>query len=209
MTSIVIAEDHQSLIDGLSLLFENDPAFQIIGKANDGQRLIDIIKKRQPDVVLTDIRMPKIDGIVVTKMMKRMYPTLKVIAFTMFDEQESIKQMMEAGANGYILKNSGLVDVKEAIEIVMKGETYFDKSLDISFLEEGNSTKNKKNILTNTEMQILHLIGEGKNSYEIAEIRGCSHSTIQTHRKNMMKKLNLHGKGELLRYAMDKNKYDI
>ena len=128
MTSIVIAEDHQSLIDGLSLLFENDPAFQIIGKANDGQRLIDIIKKRQPDVVLTDIRMPKIDGIVVTKMMKRMYPTLKVIAFTMFDEQESIKQMMEAGANGYILKNSGLVDVKEAIEIVMKGETYFDKS---------------------------------------------------------------------------------
>ena len=209
MTSIVIAEDHQSLIDGLSLLFENDPAFQIIGKANDGQRLIDIIKKRQPDVVLTDIRMPKIDGIVVTKMMKRMYPTLKVIAFTMFDEQESIKQMMEAGANGYILKNSGLVDVKEAIEIVMKGETYFDKSLDISFLEEGNSTKKKKNILTNTEMQILHLIGEGKNSYEIAEIRGCSHSTIQTHRKNMMKKLNLHGKGELLRYAMDKNKYDI
>ena len=118
MTSIVIAEDHQSLIDGLSLLFENDPAFQIIGKANDGQRLIDIIKKRQPDVVLTDIRMPKIDGIVVTKMMKRMYPTLKVIAFTMFDEQESIKQMMEAGANGYILKNSGLVDVKEAIEPV-------------------------------------------------------------------------------------------
>lgn len=209
MTSIVIAEDHQSLIDGLSLLFENNPSFQIIGKANDGEKLIDIIKKKQPDVVLTDIRMPKIDGVVATKMMKRMYPNLKVIAFTMFDEQDPIKQMMEAGANGYILKNSGLLDVKKAIEVVMKGEIYFDKSLDTNFLKEVNSTNKKKNILTNTEMQILHLIGEGKNSYEIAKIRGCSHSTIQTHRKNMLKKLNLHGKGELLRYAIDKNKYDI
>ncbi len=208
MTTIVIAEDHQSLIDGLSLLFEKDPEIQIIGKVNDGEKLIETIKKKQPDILLTDIRMPKIDGIVVTRMIKRMYPEIKVVAFTMFDEEDSIKQMLEAGANGYILKNSGLGDVKKAIETVMKGEFYFDKSLDTSFLEEGDSKK-KKNILTTTEMQILHLIGEGKNSYEIAEIRCCSYTTIQTHRKNMMKKLNLHGKGELLRYAIDKNKYDI
>ncbi|MFD2432120.1 LuxR C-terminal-related transcriptional regulator [Mesonia maritima] len=125
----------------------------------------------------------------------------------MFDQQEAIQQMLAAGASGYILKNSGLNDVKLAIETVMSGEQYFDPSLNLSFLEE-EKTVQKKSILSKTEKEILHLISEGKTSSHIAEIRFCSVSTVETHRKNMMRKLDLRGKGELLRYALEK-KYDF
>jgi len=106
MTRIVIAEDHQSLIDGVCLLFEHEENYSIVGMANDGEKLIEIVEKIQPEIVLTDIRMPKIDGITATKIIKKKFPNIKVITFTMFDQQEAIQQMINAGASGYILKNS-------------------------------------------------------------------------------------------------------
>ena len=207
MKRIIIAEDHQSLIDGINLLFEHDPNFKIVGMANDGEKLIELVEEKQPDVVLTDIRMPKIDGIAATRMIKKQFPEIKIIAFTMFDQQEAVSQMLSAGINGYILKNSGLQEVKKAIETVLKGESYFDAGIDVSFLNVDHS-KQEKSILSKTEREILRLIGEGKTSNEIAEIRFCSVSTVETHRKNMMRKLELQGKGELLRYALEK-KYDF
>ncbi|WP_121666379.1 response regulator transcription factor [Mesonia aquimarina] len=207
MITIAIAEDHQSLIDGLSLLFQQEENFEIVGKANNGEELLDIVRLKQPKIVLTDIRMPKIDGIAATKIIKKEFKHIKVIAFSMFDQQDAIQQMLTAGASGYILKNSGLNDVKLAIETVVSGEKYFDPSLNLSFLKEEN-TSQKKSVLSKTEKEILHLIGEGKTSNEIADIRFCSVSTVETHRKNMMRKLDLRGKGELLRYALDK-KYDF
>ena len=207
MKRIIIAEDHQSLIDGINLLFEHDPNFKIVGMANDGEKLIELVEEKQPDVVLTDIRMPKIDGIAATRMIKKQFPEIKIIAFTMFDQQEAVSQMLSAGINGYILKNSGLQEVKKAIETVLNGESYFDAGIDVSFLNVDHS-KQEKSILSKTEREILRLIGEGKTSNEIAEIRFCSVSTVETHRKNMMRKLDLHGKGELLRYALEK-KYDF
>jgi len=207
MKRIIIAEDHQSLIDGINLLFEHDPNFKIVGMANDGEKLIELVEEKKPDVVLTDIRMPKIDGIAATRMIKKQFPEIKIIAFTMFDQQEAVSQMLSAGINGYILKNSGLQEVKKAIETVLKGESYFDAGIDVSFLNIDHS-KQEKSILSKTEREILRLIGEGKTSNEIAEIRFCSVSTVETHRKNMMRKLELQGKGELLRYALEK-KYDF
>ena len=207
MKRIIIAEDHQSLIDGINLLFEHDPNFKIVGMANDGEKLIELVEEKKPDVVLTDIRMPKIDGIAATRMIKKQFPKIKIIAFTMFDQQEAVSQMLSAGINGYILKNSGLQEVKKAIETVLNGESYFDAGIDVSFLNVDHS-KQEKSILSKTEREILRLIGEGKTSNEIAEIRFCSVSTVETHRKNMMRKLELQGKGELLRYALEK-KYDF
>jgi two-component system response regulator NreC len=207
MTRIVIAEDHQSLIDGVCLLFEHEENYSIVGMANDGEKLIEIVEKIQPEIVLTDIRMPKIDGITATKIIKKKFPNIKVITFTMFDQQEAIQQMINAGASGYILKNSGLSDVKNAISKVMSGETYYDAALNLSFLEEDNRPL-KKSILSKSENEILRLIGQGKTSNEIADIRFCSVSTVETHRKNMIRKLGIQGKGELLRYAIEK-KYDF
>lgn len=207
MITIAIAEDHQSLIDGINLLLKYEENISIVGMANNGEDLLEIVRKKQPKMVLTDIRMPKIDGITATKIIKKEFPETKVIAFSMFDQATAIQQMIAAGASGYILKNSALEDVKNAIEKVANGEEYFDPEIDFSFLKKETNSE-KKSVLSKSEKEILRLIGQGKTSNEIANIRFTTVSTVEKHRKNMMRKIGLHGKGELLRYAIEK-KYDF
>ncbi|MGB1308691.1 MAG: response regulator [Oceanihabitans sp.] len=203
MIRLAIAEDHQSLIDGLELLLKYEEDISIIGTANNGENLLKIVRLKQPNVVITDIRMPKMDGITATKKIKKEFPTTKVLAFSMFDQQDAIEQMLEAGASGYILKNSSLEEVLQAIKTIYKGETYFDKSIDTNALgkENGNS---KKGLLTKRQIEILHLVAQGKTSRQIAEHLFIGVHTVDTHRKNMIRILGLHGKGELMRYAIEK-----
>ncbi|TSE09097.1 MULTISPECIES: response regulator [Aquimarina] len=208
MITIAIAEDHQSLIDGVELLLRYEEEISIVGMANDGEELLDIVRKKQPKIVLTDIRMPKIDGIAATKIIKKEFPHTKIIAFSMFDQEDAIKQMVDAGASGYLLKNSPLEEVLSAIHQVVQGETYFDAAIDISLFSEDGKQSAKKQLLSKSEREILKLIGQGKTSSEIAAIRFNSVSTVETHRKNIIRKLGLHGKGELLRYAIEK-KYNF
>ena len=203
MIRLAIAEDHQSLIDGIKLLLEYEDGISIVGTANDGEKLIEIVKKKQPNVVLTDIRMPKMDGIEATKKIKKKYPKINVLAFTMFDQSEAIQQMIDAGASGYILKNSSLKEVHNAILTVSKGEKYFDANINTNFLNS-ESTNKTKGVLTKRQIEILELIAQGKTSREIADILFIGIHTVDTHRKNMARILGLHGKGELLRYALDK-----
>ncbi len=208
MITIAIAEDHQSLIDGVELLLKYEKEISIVGIANDGEELIRIVRRKQPKVVLMDIRMPKIDGIAATKIIKKELPHTKIIAFSMFDQEDAVRQMIEAGASGYLLKNSPLEEVLTAIQQVAKGDTYFDASIDTSFINGTTTQHKKKQLLSKSEREILKLIGQGKTSSEIAAIRFNSVSTIETHRKNIIQKLELKGKGELLRYAIEK-KYDF
>ncbi|WP_027395453.1 response regulator transcription factor [Aquimarina latercula] len=208
MITVAIAEDHQSLIDGIDLLLKYEEKISIIGKANDGEELLAIVRRKQPKVVLMDIRMPKIDGIAATKIIKKELPYTKIIAFSMFDQENAVRQMVAAGASGYLLKNSPLEEVLTAIQEVMKGNTYYDASIDPSFFSEETKQQVKKQVLSKSEREILTLIGQGKTSSEIAAIRFNSVSTVETHRKNIIRKLGLQGKGELLRYAIEK-KYDF
>lgn len=203
MIRLAIAEDHQSLIDGIKLLLEYEDGISIVGTANDGEQLIEIVKRKQPNVVLTDIRMPKMDGITVTKLIKEANPKIKILAFTMFDQIDAIEQMMNAGASGYILKNSSLEEVLNAIQTVYNGETYFDANIDTNTLGTNNKSA-KKGLLTKRQIQILDLIAQGKTSREIAEILFIGVHTVDTHRKNMVRIIGLKGKGELMRYALDK-----
>ncbi len=203
MIRLAIAEDHQSLIDGIKLLLEYEDGITIVGTVNDGETLLEIVEKKQPNVVLTDIRMPKLDGIEATKRIKKNYPNIKVLAFTMFEQVEAIQQMMDAGASGYILKNSSLKEVYKAIVSVSKGETYFDANINTNVLNTETHTKTK-GLLTKRQIEILELIALGKTSREIAETLFIGIHTVDTHRKNMVQILNLKGKGELLRYALDK-----
>lgn len=208
MITVAIAEDHQSLIDGIHLLLKYEEDINIVGMANDGEELLAIVRRKQPKIVLMDIRMPKIDGIVATKIIKKELPHTKIIAFSMFDQEDAVRQMVAAGASGYLLKNSPLEEVVTAIQEVMKGNTYFDATIDPSFFSEDTEQQSKKTVLSKSEREILTLIGQGKTSSEIAAVRFNSVSTIETHRKNIIRKLGLHGKGELLRYAIEK-KYDF
>jgi len=203
MIRLAIAEDHQSLIDGIKLLLEYEDNISIVGTANDGEDLLRIVRLKQPNVVLTDIRMPKMDGITATRYIKKEFPHTKVLAFTMFDQSEAVEQMLNAGASGYILKNSSLKEVLNAIITVSQGGTYFDANINTNILDS-NTTSKKKGVLTKRQIEILELIAQGKTSREIAELLFIGTYTVDTHRKNMIRILNLKGKGELMRYALEK-----
>ncbi len=208
MITIAIAEDHQSLVDGITLLLKYEEDISIIGMANDGEELLEIVRKKQPQVVLTDIKMPKIDGIAATKLIKNEFPQTKIIAFTMFDQPEAIRQMIQAGATGYLLKNSPLEEVLHAIRAVTEGNSFFDSTIDPSFLDDKCKTTAHKPILSKSEREILEYIAQGKSTSEIANLRYTAVSTVEKHRKNMIHKLGLSGKGELLRFALER-KYDF
>ena len=207
MITIAIAEDHQALIDGIQLLFKYSDEYVIVGMANDGIELLDIVRAKKPKIVITDIRMPKMDGFVATRMITKEFPDTKVIAFSMFDQDKAISEMVEAGASGYVLKNSPLSVLETAIQEVTKGNTYYDTTLNI---DNNAFAKAKKSTspLSKSEREILKLIAQNMTSSEIADTRFTAVSTVEKHRKNMMRKLNLSGKGELLRYAIER-KYDF
>ncbi len=207
MIRLAIAEDHQSLIDGLKLQLEQNSDIQVVGTSNDGEQLIEIVRSKIPDVVITDIRMPKMDGISAVKVIKSEFPDIHVIAFTMFSQDEAVNQMLEAGAIGYILKNSSLQEVIEAIRTVSQGKEYYDGNIKID-LQNENEAQRSKSVLTNRQKEILELVAQGKTNREIADELFIGVYTVQTHRKNMIRILQLKGNGELLRYALER-KYDF
>ena len=203
MIRIAIAEDHQSLIDGLELLLKYEDRISIVGTANDGEKLLEVVRRKEPNVVVTDIRMPKMDGIQATRIIKKEFPHIKVLAFTMFDQEEAVTQMLNAGATGYILKNTSLNEVLTAILTVADGNSYYDGNINVRNHGKEKS-KSPKGLLTKRQKEILSLIAQGKTSREIAEELFIGIHTVDTHRKNMMRILGIKGKGELLRYALEK-----
>ncbi|WP_175578761.1 response regulator [Tenacibaculum aiptasiae] len=209
MITIAMAEDHQMLIDGVKSFFEYDDDINIIGTVNNGEDLVKLVSLKQPKLVITDIRMPRMDGIEATKRIKKQFPHIKVLALTMFDQPEAIKQMLDSGASGYLLKNSGIKMLSKAIVTVANGETFFDPNVAFNFMNDyinENVTigKSEKIVLSNREKEILQLIANGNTSKEIAEALFIAKTTVDTHRKNMIRKLNLKGGNELVKYAIDK-----
>lgn len=213
MITIAMAEDHQMLIDGVTSFFEFNEEINIIGAVNNGKQLVKLVSLKQPKLVITDIRMPLMDGIEATKEIKKQFPHIKVLALTMFDQPEAIKQMLDAGASGYLLKNSGIKMLSKAISTIAKGGRFFDPNVALSFMNDyinENVTigKSEKIVLSKRENEILQLIGNGKTSKEISEVLFIAKTTVDTHRKNMIRKLNFDNGKELLKYAIEK-KYEF
>lgn len=199
MIRIAIAEDHQAIIDGIQLLLKYEDSIEIVGAVNDGKALLKLVEQKEPHIVITDIRMPKMDGIQLTQILQKTRPHIKVLAFTMFDQKDAITKMISAGAKGYILKNAPLNTILNAINEVHSGNTFFDV-----VVENNEESKPSNSVLTKRQIEILKLIGQGKTSRQIAEILFIGIRTVETHRKNMARILNLKGNGELLRYALER-----
>ena len=211
---LFIVDDHPIFIEGIAGLLKETPDFKIIGTASNGQDFLDKIKQVQPDIVLMDINMPVMDGIEATKKLRAEYPEIKVIALTMFNDIRIIKEMLEIGAKGYVLKNISQDDLIKAIHTVCEGKPYLDSSVQEKVISNFSSTEEDdmedkdsdsmvQNI-TSREMEILQLIALGLTSQDISEKLFISKNTVETHRKNLLAKLNVKNTAALLKFAYKK-----
>jgi len=202
MIFITIAEDHIALSDGLKVFLEQDTDIEVLGTAQNGKDMLELLEYLKPQVVLTDINMPDMNGVELCKAIKSKYD-IKVIALSMFDNSGAINEMVQAGADGYILKISPLTELKKAIVEVVAGNNYYDSAIDMNLINE-NSKQQPEKKLSRSETDILKLIAQGKTSAEIAKERQTAVSTVAKHRKNMIHKLSLAGKNELYKYALQR-----
>jgi two-component system response regulator NreC len=211
---ILIADDHTIVRDGIRSLFEDEPDLEVIGEAEDGRSAVQLTNQLEPDVVIMDIAMPLLNGLEATRQIKRNKSNVKVLVLTMHDNEEYIRQVLASGAAGYVLKDTAAKELIGAIRAVYKGESILSPAITRLVIEDylrwGDvQTKDATNGLTSREREVLQLIAEGYKNKEIAEILSISIKTVQAHRSNLMNKLDLHNRGELIKYAIQKKIIDI
>jgi two-component system response regulator NreC len=207
---IVIAEDHTILREGLRLLLSSDPEFEVVGEAEDGRDAIRCVENLSPDLVLMDLSMPRMNGLEAIKEIKKRSPETKIITLTVHKTEEYILATLQAGADGYVLKDSTHSELVIAIKNVLIGKRYLDSGISEKVIEgylEGKralKTKSPWDTLTPREREILKLIAEGYKNKEIADYLFISLKTVEKHRSNLMKKLDLHSVAALTAFAMGK-----
>ena len=208
---ILLVDDHQLIIDGIRGFIEHDGRYQIICEANDGQDAIRLTDVLNPHVVLMDIEMPGMSGIAACEEIKRKNPAVKVIIISMHNEKELIKKLIGLGADGYLLKNSQQSEVLDAITKVLNNQPYFSNDVTLSLLDKSTNNRmdsgNKSDLseLTEREKEILKLVAEGMTNKEIGDELNISHRTVDTHRTNLMKKLDVTNVAGLIRLAYKNN----
>jgi two-component system response regulator NreC len=204
---IAIADDHPLVSQGLKSLIEDQSDISLVGIAENGVELLNILKLMPVDIALVDIDMPIKNGIETTKDITLNFPATRVIILTMHDEKAMIKQLMELGAFGYLLKNCGQVELLLAIRNVAAGKKHFSGDVTMALLTDdpipGDSPELKE--LTTREIEILTLIATGQSNKEIGDKLFISHRTVDTHRTNLMKKLDVHNIAGLIRIAYRNN----
>lgn len=205
MIRVVVADDHTIVRSGVRLLLAAEPDIEVIGEACDGHEALALIERFQPDVVLMDIAMPGLDGLAATREVKSRWPQINVLILTMHREDEYFFETLRAGASGYILKGAETNDLIQAVRIVSRGEVFLyptmAQRLVKDYLTRGDIDAESGPALSAREKEILQLLAEGYSSSEIAEKLVISPSTVHTHRSNLMSKLGLNTRRELVEYA--------
>ncbi len=205
---VLIADDHTLFRESLRSLLKMAENIEVVGEAGDGVEAVSKAIQLKPDVVLMDIAMPNVNGLQATRQIKREVPSVKVLVLTMYETEQYILEMLRCGASGYILKRASTRDLIPAIQAVSQGEVYLYPSVTKKVLDrylEQIKTGEKaydRERLTERELDIISLIAEGKTNREIAKFLSISIHTVQTHRLNLMKKLDIHNRTELVRYAI-------
>jgi DNA-binding NarL/FixJ family response regulator len=204
---LVIVDDHQMLIDGIKSLLKNEPLFEVVGESTSSVKAIELIKELKPDILLTDINMPELDGIELTKRVKPVLPEMKVLVLSMFNDKSMISEMMNAGADGYILKNTGRDELVEALTKLNQGGMFFSNDVASEMMRSiAQQTKPEPQRiinLTEREIEIVKLIAEEFSNAQIAQKLFISERTVETHRKNILRKTGTHNALSLVKYAME------
>jgi DNA-binding NarL/FixJ family response regulator len=206
---IVLAEDHTILREGLRALLTADPDYEIIGEASDGREAVRIVEKQIPDLILMDLSMPRMTGMDAIREIKKRYPQTKIIALTVHKTEEYLRTTLQAGADGYVLKDATHDELIMAIMSILKGKTYLSPGVSGKVIEgylEGKESEmphSTLGLLSQREREVLKLIAEGYKNKEIATDLCISLKTVEKHRANLMKKLDLHNAAALTAYAIE------
>jgi DNA-binding NarL/FixJ family response regulator len=201
---VLLTDDHQIIIDGLKSLLKNSDEIVVAAEANNGREALRILELLSIDVVLMDIDMPVLNGIETLKEIRKQFRNVKVIILSMHNEAGMIKSLMDIGANGYLLKSCSQDELIGAIKKVSTGQNYFSTDVTLALLNTSKtSTSEQKNeLLTDRETEILKLIAAGFSNKEIGDQLFISHRTVDTHRTNLMKKLDVNNIAGLISYAI-------
>lgn len=205
---VMLADDHQVVLDGLTALINATKDIEVIEVAHNGFHALKVLEAHAVEVAVLDIKMPVMDGLKATKEIKAKYPETKVLVLTMYNNERFIKEIIGSGASGYILKNKSGNQLVEAIRAVYHGEEYFTQAVTDTLIE--GLRKKKKGAtyqakLTTREKEVLQLIVEGNSSREISEKLFIATTTVETHRRNLIEKLGVKGTKGLIKYAVENN----
>jgi DNA-binding NarL/FixJ family response regulator len=210
---ILIADDHQLFREGLVNLISRSSEMEIIGQAENGREVIEMAAELKPEVILMDIGMPEINGIDATRIIKKNHPNIKIVALSMHSDRQYIKGMLEAGASGYLLKNSTVDQAIEAVKLVNGGKKYLSTDITEALIENYLGKDKQSFIestdLTQRELEILKLYAEGKETREIAKMLYLSVKTIGTHRQNILEKLGLRNTADMVKFALKHEIIDL
>lgn len=207
--TVFIAEDHQLFRDGLKAMLAAKETLEVVGEARDGLEAINSIKRKQPDLLLLDLSMPRLSGISVIKELRRQFPEMRILVLTIHESDQYVIETFEAGANGYCIKDASRDELLLAINSVLSGKTYISPGIAENVMEgylEGQKkmkTRSARDSLTHREREVLKLLAEGYINKEIGDLLNISVKTVEKHRANIMQKLNLHNAAALTAFAID------
>ena len=201
---ILICEDHQIVVDGLISIFKNQPDYEVVGSIKNGSEVIPFLKAKLPDVVLLDINLPEVNGLEILKNIRALQLDTKVIVLTMYNKESIIKKVKQFNGNGFLLKNCSTEDVLEALDSVFESKTFYRGKGVKNLIDETDGFVQKVNI-TNREKDIIKELIKGLNVPQIAEKLHISNYTVETHKKNIFRKLNIHNSIDLVTLVNENN----
>ena len=200
--TILLADDHTIVRQGLKLILSAHEDLQVVGEAANGREAVELAAKLRPDIVLMDVQMPELNGIEATKKMVAANPRIRILALSMHKESVYVREILRAGARGYILKDAIDTELLTAVRSVANGDGYISPAVAGALDDQAKDANDPVGLLSTREREVLLLIADGKTNKEIATKLNLSVYTVDSHRGKIMEKLNLHSAGELVRFAM-------
>jgi DNA-binding NarL/FixJ family response regulator len=210
---ILLADDHEIVRRGICALLQKHDGWEVCGEASDGREAIEMAKRLKPDVVIVDIGMPKLNGLDTTRQLLQHDPLFKIIVLTITDSDQVIREALDAGARGFVLKSDAARDLVSAVEALQSRRMFFTPRVNDlllrGFLDKGHAISLRESpnlpVLTTREREVTQLLAEGRSSKEVATLLTLSTKTVETHRSNIMRKLSLHSIRDLVVYAIKNN----
>lgn len=211
MTSIIIADDHRMFRESLSKILSMKKFATVLAEASNGKELLDLLDKHSPQIILTDISMPEMDGVEATKLVLQKCPDIKVLALSSFGDEKYYYSMLEAGAKGFVLKNAGITELQNAITEIAKGGTWFSAELIQKVISKLNDKQKKETVtvLTEREIEILRYICDSLTNEQISEKINISYDTVKWHRANILAKTECNNTAALVIYAIRNKIFEI